>query len=49
MQIIVRKNIIATGDTNQRETCDPLVEEVGGQYDKYVNQCIDTIFPNSML
>ena len=39
-----KKIIIATGDTNQLETCDPLVEEVGDQYDKYVNQCIDTIY-----
>ena len=49
MQIIVRKIIIATGDTNQLETCDPLVEELGDQYDSYVNHCIDTIFPNSMF
>ena len=46
---IPKKVIIATGDTNQLETCDPLVEELGDQYDTYVNQCIDTIFPNSMF
>ena len=44
-----KKVIMATDDTNQLETCDPLVEELGDQYDSYVNRCIDTIFPNSML
>ena len=43
------KIIIATGDTNQLETCDPLVEELGDQYSSYVNQCIDSIFPNAMF
>ena len=43
------KIIVATGDTNQLETCDPLVEELGDQYDAYVNQCIDSIFPHAMF
>ena len=41
-----RKNILATGDINQLES----IESVSNvkNYDEYMNQCINMIFPNEI-
>ena len=40
------KIILATGDTCQLETIDPISDQK--DYDKYFNHCINTIFPNEI-
>ena len=40
------KIILATGDTNQLETIDLVSNQV--DYETYVDNCINTIFPNSI-
>jgi hypothetical protein len=41
------KIILATGDTDQLETIDLVSDRI--DYDTYMNQCIDIIFPDSVL
>ena len=41
------KIILATGDTDQLETIDLVSDQIN--YDTYMNHCIDTIFPNTIL
>ena len=40
------KIILATGDTCQLETIDPISDQK--DYDKYFNYCINTMFPNEI-
>jgi len=41
------KIILATGDTNQLETIDLVSDQLN--YEAYMDQCIDSIFPNNIM
>jgi hypothetical protein len=41
------KIVLATGDTDQLESIDLISDSIN--HDTYMNHCIDTIFPNSVL